>query len=70
MSSMKYIQLEPCGDIAVVKINRPEALNAMNIDREIVLLEAEDESALRRTHRRYFEDMRQLMEHTNAHAPK
>lgn len=32
MSSMKFIQLEPQGDIAVVKINRPEALNAMNSD--------------------------------------
>jgi 3-hydroxypropionyl-coenzyme A dehydratase len=29
---MKYIQLEPQGDIAIVKINRPEALNAMNTD--------------------------------------
>lgn len=29
---MKYIQLEPHGDIAIVRINRPEALNAMNID--------------------------------------
>jgi 3-hydroxypropionyl-coenzyme A dehydratase len=32
MSSMKFIQLDPQGDIALVKINRPEALNAMNID--------------------------------------
>ena len=32
MSSMKYIQLDPQGDIALVKINRPEALNAMNTD--------------------------------------
>src|SRR5919202_5001204 len=32
MSTMKYIQLEPQGDIAILKINRPEALNAMNID--------------------------------------
>jgi 3-hydroxypropionyl-coenzyme A dehydratase len=32
MSSMKYIQLEPQGDIALIKINRPEALNAMNTD--------------------------------------
>jgi 3-hydroxypropionyl-coenzyme A dehydratase len=30
MSSMKFIQLEPQGDIAIVRINRPEALNAMN----------------------------------------
>jgi 3-hydroxypropionyl-coenzyme A dehydratase len=29
---MKYIQLDPQGDIALVKINRPEALNAMNTD--------------------------------------
>jgi 3-hydroxypropionyl-coenzyme A dehydratase len=29
---MKYIQLEPQGDIAILKINRPEALNAMNLD--------------------------------------
>jgi 3-hydroxypropionyl-coenzyme A dehydratase len=29
---MKFIQLEPQGDVAVVKINRPEALNAMNTD--------------------------------------
>jgi 3-hydroxypropionyl-coenzyme A dehydratase len=32
MSSMKYIQLDPQADIALVKINRPEALNAMNTD--------------------------------------
>jgi 3-hydroxypropionyl-coenzyme A dehydratase len=29
---MKYIQLEPQGDIALLRINRPEALNAMNVD--------------------------------------
>ena len=32
MSTMKYIQLEPRDDIAVLRINRPEALNAMNVD--------------------------------------
>ena len=32
MSTMKYIQLEPQEDIAIIKINRPEALNAMNTD--------------------------------------
>lgn len=32
MSSMKYVQLEPVGDIAIIKINRPEALNALNLD--------------------------------------
>jgi 3-hydroxypropionyl-coenzyme A dehydratase len=29
---MKYIQLEPQGEIAIIRINRPEALNAMNVD--------------------------------------
>ena len=32
MSTMKYIQLEPIGDIAIIKINRPDALNAVNTD--------------------------------------
>ena len=32
MSNMKYIKLEPQGEIALLRINRPEALNAMNID--------------------------------------
>ena len=30
--SMKFIQLEPKEEIAIIKINRPEALNAMNAD--------------------------------------
>jgi 3-hydroxypropionyl-coenzyme A dehydratase len=48
MSTMKYIQLEPQADIAIVRINRPEALNAMNIDviselsRTIDILAADD----------------------------
>lgn len=32
MSSMKYIQIDLVNDIAILKINRPEALNAMNLD--------------------------------------
>jgi 3-hydroxypropionyl-coenzyme A dehydratase len=32
MSTLKYVLLEPMGDVALIKINRPEALNAMNID--------------------------------------
>lgn len=45
---MKYIQLEPLGDIAIVRINRPEALNAINVDvigelsRTIDILAADD----------------------------
>jgi hypothetical protein len=36
-------------------------LNLRNIDHEVVLLEAADENALRRTHRRYFEDLSQIL---------
>ena len=32
MSSMKYVQMDLQNDIAILKINRPEALNAMNLD--------------------------------------
>lgn len=37
-------------------------LNRKGIEHEVVLLDARDEEALRRTHRRYFEDLRQLLE--------
>jgi 3-hydroxypropionyl-coenzyme A dehydratase len=29
---MKYVLLEPMGEIAIIKINRPDALNSMNLD--------------------------------------
>ena len=29
---MKYVQIDLSNDIAILKINRPEALNAMNLD--------------------------------------
>ena len=35
-------------------------LNRQHIEREVVLLEAENEEALRQTHRRYFETFREL----------
>ena len=35
-------------------------LNRSGIDREVVILEAASEGALRRTHRRYFEDLAEL----------
>ena len=38
-------------------------LNRKGIDHEVVLLDAASEDALRRTHRRYFEDLRQILEH-------
>ena len=36
--------------------------NGKEADREVVLLEAESEDALRLTHRRYFEDLRQMLQ--------
>ncbi|HEY0078256.1 MAG TPA: hypothetical protein VGB73_06390 [Pyrinomonadaceae bacterium] len=36
-------------------------LNQRGISREVVLLEADSEEALRRTHRRYFEDLAELL---------
>lgn len=42
-------------------------LNRIGVDHEVVILEAESEEALRRTHRRYFEDTRQIA--TSASAP-
>ena len=36
-------------------------LNRRGVEREIVLLEAENEHALRRTHRRYFETLAELV---------
>jgi hypothetical protein len=35
-------------------------LNLKGVKNEVVLLEAENEEALRRTHRRYFEDLAEL----------
>jgi hypothetical protein len=36
-------------------------LNRRRVEREVVLLEAETEEALRRTHRRYFESLSELV---------
>ncbi len=36
-------------------------LNRRAVDHEVVLLEADSEAALRRTHRRYFADLRELL---------
>jgi hypothetical protein len=39
------------------RIELEVSLNRRGIDREVVLLEAASEATLRRTHRRYFEDL-------------
>jgi len=37
-------------------------LNRQHIEHEVVLLQAKNKAALRRTHRRYFDDLRELVE--------
>jgi hypothetical protein len=37
-------------------------INGKEVGHEVVLLEAESEAALRLTHRRYFESLRQMLE--------
>ena len=37
-------------------------LNRRGVAREVVLLEAASQDGLRRTHRRYFEDLRRILE--------
>src|SRR5206468_7523414 len=45
-------------------------LNRKGIDHEVVMLDAASEDALRRTHRRYFEDLRQILEDTRRREKK
>ena len=45
-------------------------LNRKGIHHEVVLLDARDEDALRRTHRRYFEDLRQILENNGNSQPR
>ena len=42
-------------------------LNRRRVSHEVVLLEAASEAALRRTHRRYFETLRQIAESASAY---
>ena len=44
-----------------VRLNLELRLNREQIDAEVVLLEATTEEALRRTHRRYFENLSELV---------
>ena len=43
------------------RLNMELSLHRKGIDHEVVVLEAATEEALRRTHRRYFEDWPELM---------
>ena len=41
-------------------------LNSLGVHNEVVLLEADTEAALRRTHRRYFEDLSKIASSTTS----
>jgi hypothetical protein len=43
------------------RLQRELDLHRRELDHEVVLLEAASEEALRRTHRRYFEDLSQIV---------
>ena len=47
------------------RLNIELELNRTGREHEVVLLEAMNEDALRRTHRRYFEDLAQMIESAN-----
>ena len=58
----KLVSITPFGDesrqqAAEARLTLELALNKSRVDREVVLLEAQDETALRRTHQRYFESL-------------
>jgi hypothetical protein len=42
-------------------------LSHNSVEHEVVLLEADNEEALRRTHRRYFEDISQIINSVDGH---
>ncbi len=48
-------------EAANIRFERELVLNRAGIEHEVVLLDAASEEALRRTHRRYFEDLNQLV---------
>lgn len=44
------------------RLEKELELNRLGVEREVVILEAPTEAAVRRTHRRYFESLRELVE--------
>jgi len=44
-----------------IRLRTELVLNRKNIEHEVVLLEAENEDAMCKTHRRYFEDLRRIL---------
>jgi len=50
------------GEAEDARLQTELELNRGKIDHEVVLLEAASEAAMRKTHRRYFEDLRGILD--------
>lgn len=66
----QVVRFESFEDIERIKAERLRfeieiTLHRQHLDREVVVLEATSEQALRRTHRRYFENAKQIVESTD-----
>lgn len=48
-------------DAEEARLKKELELNRLRVEREVVLMEAASEEALRRTHRRYFESLAELV---------
>lgn len=48
-------------DAEEARLKKELELNRLGVEREVVLMEAATEEALRRTHRRYFENLDELV---------
>ena len=59
--SLKRFDAVKRGSAENARLEMELELNRRGVEREVVLLEADTEDALRRTHRRYFEDLAELV---------
>ena len=58
--SVKSFPPEARNHAQVARLELEVSLHAEGVEREVVILEAEDEASSRVTHRRYFEDVTKL----------
>jgi hypothetical protein len=59
--TFKTFKTEDSSTARGVRLDLELDLNRRGVEHEVVLLEAQNEEALRRTHRRYFENLRELV---------
>ena len=59
--SLRTFQDSAKAEAEKVRLDLEIELNRQGVEREVVALDAASEEALRRTHRRYFEDLSELV---------